>query len=142
MPNLRPEKPDPELVLPLTMFGDVVRYPDLVLILPSDSSEGWFARFEQIVKVAAVEDSLFQQDDPPRKGPFLAHVFYDITQIRECKLKDVKGREWYKSLGLNTPQEWIRHYKKAPSSVVRVYHLDMINYNLKDFNKSYGWKLK
>lgn len=142
--NQRPAEPrDPELVLPFTVFRDVVRYPDLILILPYESSEGWFADYQKIVKVAALEDRWFGPYTEGERGqPFIGHVFYDIHQIRECKVRDVPQSDWLKNLGPTRPQQWMQHYKRGPHSPVRIYHMNRVTYNLQTFNREYGWGLK
>jgi len=138
----RPER-DPELVLPLTVFQDVVRYPDLVMVLSYESSEGWFADYNKIVKIVGIDDQLFgQYTEGDRSAQFTGHVFYDICQIRECRVRDVKVIEWMKNLGPQTPRDWMQYKRKGPNSPVRVYHMNKVTYNLRAFNKEFGWGMR
>lgn len=135
----RPEPQHPDLILPMSLFQDVVRYSDLVMVLPYYTSEGWFADYLRIVKVSTVLDRDFfaWQEEGVKPEQFQGHVFYDVQSIRECRARDVTVREWYKNLGPGDLRSWCRHRKAAPGTPVRVYHLNKITYDLRQFNRDY-----
>jgi hypothetical protein len=134
---------DPELVLPMSLFGALVSMPYFVCVLPFSSPEAYFADFHRIVKVAGIDDRVWHAEGgrPPSERSS-AHIFYDVQQIRECLVRHVAKSEWDRNLGPNSLGSWVNYRKMGPNTPVRVFHMKKVTYNLRDFNKEYGWRFK
>lgn len=134
--------PPPDIVMPKSMMYQLAARPYIVMILPSESKEGWFADYEKIVKFGCVSDQEYDDFFEEREIKQLhGHMFYDVRQIRQCRLQDVLQKEWWYNFGPPTPQAWAEHYEQPLRSIVRVYHLSRVSYDLASFNQSYRWGL-
>lgn len=132
-----PTKNTPDMVLPFSFLKSVIEYKDFVLITPY-SINYKFTDYHRIVKIVGVDDDAFYEYGPSiGEDKALAHIFYDVTQIRECQASQIKPIEWYKNIGSRSLSEWMTTEKKGPNTSVRVYYLKKVDYNLKSFNKQY-----
>lgn len=66
-------------------------------------------------------------------------LFFDIVQIRDCRLSEVSRKEWYYHCGPPNGQQWKSmfpaKYSRNSDPIVKVLVVKPINYSLKSLNR-------